>query len=133
MTTEDANRLPEIIDYLRENPTPSATTGPGGQHVHIHHHYAPPAPPPPPPRATLAEQLPAWMMLATVLMITGTVCALVLAVVGIILVGVLLGVAVVVALLAYLVRSMNEGRAVQALAQDRGRKTSDRTRSRRPH
>lgn len=132
MTTEDANRLPEIIDYLKSNPT-SPVAPAGGQHVHIHHHYAPPAPPPPPPRATLAEQLPAWMMLATVLMITGTVCALVLAVVGIILVVVLLGVAVVVALLAYLVRSMNEGRAVQALAQDRGRKTSDRTRSRRPH
>lgn len=124
------SRLPEIVDYLKANPTPPANADAGGQHVHVHHHYA--APPAPPPKATIMDQLPGWMMLAMMFMIVGTVCAVILVAIGVILVIILLGLAVVVALLAYLVRSMNEGQAVRALA-DQGRKTRDRTRSRRPH
>lgn len=132
MDHETSNRLPEIVDYLRANPTPPETRAEGGQHVHVHHHYAAPAPPPPPPRATVMDQLPGWIMLLMALMIVATVCTVILLAVGIILVVVLVALALVIGLLAYLVRSMNEGQAVKALA-DQGRKTRDRTRSRRPY
>jgi len=121
MDHETNDRLPEIIDYLRANPTPPAA-GPGGQHIHVHHHYAPPPPPPPPPRATMAEQIVPWVYLMVLVMIAATVCAAILAVIGIILVAVLLAVAIVAAVLAYLVRSMNEGSAVKALARDQGKR-----------
>ena len=132
MTTED--RLSGLVEYYRANPTPPADMPPGGQHVHIHHHYAAPPPPPPPPKATLVDQLPAWLMLLMALMIIGTVCAVILAAIGIILVVVLVALALVIALLAYLVRSMGESQALRALAQEQGRRNArDRTRSRRPH
>lgn len=121
MDHETSNRLPEIIDYLKANPTPPAGTE-GGQHIHVHHHYAPPAPPPPPPKATMAEQIVPWVYLMVLVMIAATICAAILAVIGIILIAVLLAVAVVVALLAYLVRSMGEGQAVKALADQGKRK-----------
>ena len=132
MTTEDTNRLPEIIKYLEANPTPPPAQ-PGGQHIHIHHHYAPPAPPVPPPRATFMDQLPAYLLLLTAMTIIGTICAAILAVIGVVVIAVLVVAAVVIALLAYLVRSMGESQALRSLAQEQGRKTSARTRSRRPH
>jgi hypothetical protein len=122
MTTEETNsRLPEIIDYYRANPSvPRPPAVPSGSEVHYHYHAAPP--PPPAPRPTVAEKVIPWVYLAVLVMIIGTVCAAILAVIGIILIVVLLGVCVAIGMLAYLVRSMNEGAAVKALA-DQGRKT----------
>jgi hypothetical protein len=114
------SRLPEIVEYLRANPTPPAD-GPA-IHLHEHHHYAPPPPAPPPPRPTVAEQVVPWVYLLVLVMIAATICAAILAVIGVILVAVLLAVAVVAAILAYLVRSVNEGAAVKALARDQGKR-----------
>lgn len=116
------NRLPQVIDYLRDNPTPDGFAADGRAiHLHEHHHYAAPAPPPPPPKATVAEQLIPWVYLLVLVMIAATVCAAILAVIGIILIIVLLAVAVVIGMLTYLVRSMAEGTAVKALA-DQGKR-----------
>lgn len=114
MDQHDA-RLPEIVDYLRANPTPPAA---GGQHVHIHHHYAPPPPPPPPPKATVAEQVVPWMMLGLGACIIITVCGLFLAVALVALVLGLLATAVLVAVVAYLIKTINESRA-QAVRPNR--------------
>jgi hypothetical protein len=130
MTNDQNSRLPEIVDYLRANPTPPA----GGQHVHIHHHYAPaPAPPPAPepsPGKKLLDDLVPYFVLGLFGMIILTGCCVILfffaaALVAVILcvVGALVALAVVIAVVAYLVRSMNEGQAVKALARNTGRKT----------
>lgn len=130
MTTEDPNsRLPEIVDYLRMNPTPPGG-GPGGQHIHVHHHYAPAAPAPPPPERTpgqkVLDQMVPYFILGIFAMIILTGCAIILfmfaaAFVAIILsvIGGLVALAVVIGFLAYLVRSMNEGTAVRAMSRDR--------------
>lgn len=105
------DRMNEITEYLRANPTPPA--GPaGGQHIHVHHHYAPPAPPPPPPRPTVAEQVVPWVMLGLGACIILTICGLFLAVALVALVLGLLALAVVVAVVAYLIKTINESRAV---------------------
>lgn len=133
MTTEDQNsRLPDIVDYLRMNPTPPPG-GSGGQHIHVHHHYAPAAPAPPPPERTpgqkLLDQMVPYFILGLFAMIILTGCSIILfmfaaAIVAIILavVGGLVALALVIGFLAYLVRSMNEGQAVKALSRDQGRK-----------
>lgn len=132
MTTEDENRLPEIVDYLRMNPTPPGGTA-GGQHIHVHHHYAPAAPAPPPPEESpgkkLLDQMVPYFVLGLFAMIILTGCSVILfmfaaAFVAIILavVGGLVAVAVVIGFLAYLVRSMNEGQAVKALSRDQGKR-----------
>lgn len=118
MTTEENSRLPEIVEYLKANPTPPAA----GQHVHIHHHYAPPAPPPPPPKPTVAEQVIPWMWLALGAMIIGTICAMILAVVMTALLIGLLGVAVAAAALAYLIKTTRESQINIELARQ-GRPT----------
>lgn len=112
-TTND--RLPEIVDYLRANPTPPEATG--GQHVHIHHHYPAPAPPPPPPKATLAEQALPWVWLALGATIIVTICSLILAVAMLALLVGLLGVAVTAAILAFLVKTVRESQINADLAR----------------
>lgn len=125
MEDHQSDRLSEITEYYRANPTPPAVTPAGGQHVHIHHHYAAPPPPPPPPKPSAADKLIPWVYFMVLAMIAATLCAAVLAIIGIILVAVLVAVALVVALMAYLVRSMNEGRALNTLADKspHGRRT----------
>lgn len=115
MTTEDMNRLPEIVDYLRANPTPS--TLPGGQQVHIHYHQAPAPPPPPPPPPSVAEKLLPWMWLTLGALIIGTVCAMILAVVMTALLIGLIGVAVAAAALAYLIKTTKESQINLELAR----------------
>lgn len=134
MTTDQPNsRLPEIVDYLSMNPTPPAGSQ-GGQHIHVHHHYAAaPAPPPPPEPSRgqkLLDQMVPYFVLGLFAMIILTGCAVILfmfaaAFVAIILsvVAGLVALVLVIAVLAYLVRSMNEGKAVSALARDRGKRT----------
>lgn len=127
MTTEDqtsrADRLPQVIQYLRDNPTPDGYAADGRAiHLHEHHHYPPPPAPAPVPGPTMADKIIPWVYLMVLVMIVGTVCAAILAVIGIILVAVLLAVALVAAVLAYLVHSLNEGAAVKALARDRGKR-----------
>ena len=112
---DQSPRLGEITEYLRANPTPSGSTGTGpAQHVHIHHHYAPPAPPPPPPKATVAEQVVPWVMLGLGACIILTICGLFLAVALVALVLGLLAMAVLVAVIAYLIKTINESRAQAA-------------------
>lgn len=124
MTTEGQNRLPEIVQYLRDNPTPVVRPVDGSQPpIVIHYHQAPAPPPPPPAKPTVAEQMIPWLYFALMACIIGTICVAILATFAIILLCVLAGLAVVIALLAYLVRSMNEGTAVKALARDRGKRT----------
>lgn len=115
---DQPQRLNEITEYYRENPTPPPGSPAGGQHIHIHHHYAPPAPPPPPPKATVAEQVMPWMMLGLGACIILTICGLLLAVALVALVLGLLALAVVVAVVAYLVKTINESRA-QAVRPNR--------------
>jgi hypothetical protein len=132
MTTEDQNRLPEIIDYFSTHPTPRAGDS-GGQHVHIHHHYAAaPAPPPPPEPSRgqkLLDQMVPYFILGLFAMIILTGCAIILFMFAAALVAIILSVVaglvalvLVIAVLAYLVRSTNEGRAVKALAADHGKR-----------
>lgn len=108
-TTND--RLPEIVDYLRANPTSPATTGgegSGGQHVHIHHHYAAPPPPPPPPKQTFAEQAVPWIFLGLGACIILTICGLFLAVALIAVVIGLLAMVLFAAVLAFLIKTIRE-------------------------
>lgn len=130
---EDQNRLPEIVDYFSMNPTPPAG-GSGGQHVHVHHHYAAaPAPPPPPEPSRgqkLLDQMVPYFILGIFGMIILTGCAIILFMFAAALVAIVLSVVaglvamvLVIAAIAYLVRSMNEGQAVKALARDRGKRT----------
>lgn len=131
---DQPNRLTEITEYYRANPTPPPPEGHGTPQIHVHHHYAPAQAPPPPPEPTrgkkLLDDLVPYFVLGLFAMIILTGCAILLfmfaaAIVAVILSAVagLVGLAVVVAFLAYLVRSMNEGQAVKARARDRGRKT----------
>lgn len=107
------DRLDEIVRYYSANPTPPA--GPGesaaGQHIHVHHHYAPPPPPPPPPKPTVAEQVVPWVMLGLGACIIVTICGLFLAVALVALVLGLLASAVLAAVIAYLIKTVNESRA----------------------
>lgn len=120
MTTEENDdRLPAIVEYLKMNPTPPTGTGAGGQHVHIHHHYAPPAPPPPPPKPTIAEQVIPWMYVAVGVMIIGTICAMILAVVMTALLIGLIGVAIAAAAIAYLIKTTRESQINMELARER--------------
>jgi hypothetical protein len=130
---EDQNRLPEIVDYFSRNPTLPADS-PGGQHVHVHHHYAAaPAPPPPPEPSRgqrLLDQMVPYFILGIFGMIILTGCAIILFMFAAALVAIVLSVVaglvamvLVIAAIAYLVRSMNEGQAVKALARDRGKRT----------
>lgn len=130
---EDQNRLPEIVDYFSMNPTPPAGA-PGGQHLHVHHHYeAAPAPPPPPEPSRgqkLLDQMVPYFILGIFGMIILTGCAIILFMFAAALVAIVLSVVtglvalvLVIAAIAYLVRSMNEGQAVKALARDRGKRT----------
>lgn len=117
------DRLPEIIDYLKANPTVPGP-GAGGQHVHIHYHAAPPAAPPAEPRGpTVAEQVVPWVLLALGTCIILTICALFLAVVVVALVLGLLALAVAVAVVAYLIKTINEGKAAAAASARPTRRT----------
>lgn len=104
-TTND--RLPEIVDYLRANPTPPA---PGGQHIHIHHHYAAPPErePAPPPKQTFAEQAVPWIFLGLGACIILTICGLFLAVALIAVVIGLLAMVLFATVLAFLVKTVRE-------------------------
>jgi hypothetical protein len=116
---DQTNRLPEIVEYLKASPTPPPDAG--GQHIHVHHHYAPPAPPPPVPKATVAEQVVPWTLLGLGACIIITVCGLFLAVALIALVAGLLALAVVTAVIALLVKYINEGRAAAPSRNRRNR------------
>lgn len=123
MTTEENDRLPAIVEYLRMHPTPPGGDGqPQVIHVHEHHHYAPPPPPPPPPKPTLAEQVLPWMWLALGALIIGTICAMILAVVMTALLIGLIGVAIAAAALAYLIKTTRESQINVELARQ-GRPT----------
>lgn len=119
MDQQDTDRLPEIIDYLRQNPM--RTVEQGGTHYHIH--MPSPPPPLPPPRPTVAEQVVPWLWTALLACIIATICAAILTVLVLALVIGLLAIAVVVALIAFLIKQMNEGEAVRALARERGKRT----------
>jgi hypothetical protein len=106
---DQPNRLPEIVEYLRTGQAPPDV--PGGTHVHVHHHYAPAPAPPPPPKATVAEQVVPWVMLGLGACIIVTICGLFLAVALVALVLGLLALSVATAVIALLVRYINEGRA----------------------
>lgn len=100
--------LPEIVEYLKANPTPPPGGDGTGQHIHIHHHYAPAAPAPPPRGPTVAEQVIPWMYVGLMACIIGTLCAMILAAIIVALVVGLLAVAVVAAVLAYLIKTTRE-------------------------
>lgn len=113
------DRLPEIVEYLRANPTAPPA---GGQHIHIHHHYAPApetggAPPPEQPARSLAEQALPWVWLALGALIIGTVCAMILAVVLTALLIGLIGTAVAAAAIAYLIKTTRESQINLELAR----------------
>lgn len=111
------NRLPEIVQYLRENPSrPPAETG--GQHVHIHYHEAPP--PAPPPKPTVAEQVVPWMFMALGATIILTVCAILLAAVIVALVLGMLAIAICAVAIAYLVKTTRESQINMDLARRAG-------------
>lgn len=111
---EENSRLPEIVDYLRRNPTvPPAD----GQHVHIHFHAAPPAPPPPPPGRTVAEHVLPWVWLGLGATIILTICAVLLAAVIVALVLGLIALAVCAVAIAYLVKTTRESQINMDLAR----------------
>lgn len=118
---DQPDRLSAITEYYTANPTPPADTPAAGQHVHIHHHYAPPAPPPPPPKATVAEQVVPWVMLGLGACIILTVCGLFLAVALVALVLGLLALTVATAVIAYLIKTINDSRAQAARPNRRTR------------
>lgn len=117
MPTEEEDRLPAIVEYLRMHPTPPpGTEGQQVIHVHEHHHYAPPPPPPPPPKPTVAEQALPWMYFGLMACIVGTVCAIILAAVIVALVVGMLALAVLAAVIAYLIKTMRESQVNADLA-----------------
>lgn len=114
---DQSDRLRELTEYYRAHPTPApGLETPGGQHIHIHehHHYPPPPPPPPPPKATVAEQVVPWVMLGLGACIILTLCGLFLAVALLALVAGLIALTLFAAVLAYVIKSINEGRAASA-------------------
>jgi hypothetical protein len=126
MDQPNSDRLPEIVEYFRANPTPPA----GGQHVHIHHHYAPaPAPPPAPERdgPSFAEKALPWVWLALGSTIILTICALLLAVAMMALLMGLIGLTLFAVALAFLIKTAREAQInaglAEAAARDRGKRT----------
>lgn len=109
---EQNSRLPEIIDYLKANPS----VPDGGQHVHIHYHEAP-APPPPPPRGpTAAEQIIPWLWVGLASCIILTICSVILAAVIVALVLGMVALTLFAAVVAYLIKTTRESQVNTDLA-----------------
>ena len=128
MDQTNSDRLPEIVEYLRANPTPPAD---GGQHIHIHHHYpTPPAPPPAPEAAGpgFAEKALPWVWLALGSTIILTICGLLLAVAMMALLMGLIGLTLFAVALAFLIKTVRESQINEGLAQGAARDRGKRTR-----
>jgi hypothetical protein len=121
--TSYSDRLPEVIDYLRQNPMKTREVD--GVHYHIH---MPPAPPPPPPAPpSMAEKLVPWLYLSLAACIIGTICAFILAVVMVALLLGLIGAAIVAIAISFAIKTARESQINVRLA-DRASPSGKRTR-----
>lgn len=109
----------ELEDYLRANP--SASSAPGGVHVHVHHHYAPavtqenPAPVHQGPQKSAAEKILPWLWTALLACIVLTICAVLFAMVAVITLAVLAGLCLLGLVISHVINS--QAGAVEARAQ----------------
>lgn len=120
------DRLNEITRYLQANPTPPQDIG--GQHIHVHHHYAPPvisnAPVDQNPGQSVLEKYAPYyvMFLGGIIIVAGVTVVLVfafaaVAMVLLVVLGCIVGTALLGAVLVLLLRSHSESRALRDLAR----------------
>lgn len=122
----DEDRLNEITAYLQANPTPPEAVG--GQHIHVHHHYAAPvisnAPVDQNPGQSVLEKYAPYyvMFLGGIIIVAGVTVVLMfafaaVAMILLVVLGCILGTALLGAVLILLLRSHSESRALRDLAR----------------
>lgn len=122
----DEDRLNEITRYLQSNPTPPESVG--GNHIHVHHHYAAPvisnAPVDQNPGQSVLEKYAPYyvMFLGGIIIVAGVTVVLMfafaaIAMILLVVLGCIVGTALLGVVLVLLMRSHSESRALRDLAR----------------
>lgn len=134
----DQDRLNEITEYYRQNPTPPAQFSPGSggeQHIHVHYHQAPYSTEPVEQnkgQSVLEKYTPYFMVFlgGFIIVVGGTVVLMfvftAIAMVLLVLLGCIAGLIVLAAVVAILLKSYGESGALRNLSEAAKRRRYDR-------